>query len=131
LTETGVGAREENPADHAQEIEGKRGDTPRTSARAGSSTSVALWRESGLSACAFARAHGLSDEQRLNWWRKRLEKKGETALAPLTVIPAELTGAAAAAMVRLPGDVVLELADVATVPTSWVAALASEVKRQS
>lgn len=93
---------------------------------------VALWRESGLSACAFARANGLADEQRLSWWRKRLEKKGETtALAPLTFIPAELTGTAAAAVVRLPGDVVLELADVAAVPTSWVAALASELKRQS
>jgi transposase-like protein len=93
---------------------------------------VALWRESGLSACAFARAHGLADEQRLSWWRKRLEKKSETtALAPLTFIPAELTGTAAAAVVRLSGDVVLELADVAAVPTSWVAALASELKRQS
>jgi hypothetical protein len=93
---------------------------------------VALWRASGLSASGFARANGLADEQRLSWWRKRLEKKGEpTALAPLTFIPAELTGAGAAAVVRLPGDVVLELADVGAVPTNWVAALASELKRQS
>jgi transposase-like protein len=93
---------------------------------------VALWRASGLSACAFARANGLTDEQRLSWWRKRLEKTGETtALAPLTFIPAELTGVSPAAVVRLPGDVVLELADVSAVPTSWVAALASELKRQS
>jgi hypothetical protein len=43
----------------------------------------------------------------------------------------ELTGVSPAAVVRLPGDVVLELADVSAVPTSWVAALASELKRQS
>jgi transposase-like protein len=93
---------------------------------------VARWRESGLSACAFARANGLADEQRLSWWRKRLEKKGETtALAPLTFIPAEMTGAAAATVVRLPGGVVLELADVAAVPASWIATLAAELKRQS
>ena len=71
---------------------------------------VALWRESGLSACAFARANGLADEQRLSWWRKRLEKKSETtALAPLTFVAAELTGAVATTVVRLPGGVVLEL----------------------
>lgn len=93
---------------------------------------VALWRESGLSASAFARANGLADEQRLSWWRKRLERKRETtALAPLRFVPAELTSVASAAVVRLPGGVILELADVAAVPTSWVAALAAELKRPS
>ncbi len=93
---------------------------------------VSLWRKSGLSASAFARAKGLADEQRLSWWRKRLEKRGETtALAPLTFVPAELSGAAVAAVVRLPGGVVLELAEVAVVPTSWVAALAAQLKRSS
>lgn len=92
---------------------------------------LARWRESGLSASAFARASGLANPQRLNWWRKRLEKRDARALAPLTFIPAEVTGAAAATVVRLPGDVVLELADAAAVPASWVAALAAELKRQS
>jgi hypothetical protein len=68
----------------------------------------------------------------LSWWRKRLEKKSETtALAPLTFIPAEMTGGAVAIVVRLPGGVVLELADVAAAPTNWIAALATELKRQS
>jgi hypothetical protein len=84
-----------------------------------------------MSASAFARASGLTNPQRLNWWRKRLKKSDATALAPLTFIPVEVTGATATVVVRLPGDVVLELADVATVPASWVAVLAAELKRQS
>ena len=89
------------------------------------------WRASGLSASEFARANGLANPQRLSWWRKRLEKSDAGALAPLTFIPAEVTGAAAGTVVRLPGDVILELADAATVPASWVAALAVELKRRS
>ena len=92
---------------------------------------LARWRESGMSASAFARANGLANPQRLNWWRKRLDQPSGRALAPLTFIPAEVTGAAAATVVRLPGGVVLELAEAAAVPTSWVAALAAELKRQS
>ena len=92
---------------------------------------LAQWRASGLSASAFARANGLANPQRLTWWRRRLEKSGAGALAPLTFIPAEVTGAGAATVVRLPGDVVLELTDAAAVPASWVAALAAELKRQS
>ena len=88
------------------------------------------WRASGLSAAEFARANGLTNPQRLNWWRKRLETSDAGALAPLTFIPAVVTGAAAATVVRLPGDVVLELGDPAAVPASWVAALAAELKRQ-
>ena len=88
------------------------------------------WRESGLSGSAFARAHGLNP-QRLLWWRKRLESADETALAPLTFIPAEVTGAAAAVIVRLPGGVVLEVAHPAAVPARWVAELAAEMKAQS
>lgn len=92
---------------------------------------VARWRASGLSASAFARANGLASPQRLSWWRKRLEKSDAGALAPLTFIPAEVTSAGAGAVVRLPGDVVLELVDTAAVPASWVAALAVELKRRS
>jgi hypothetical protein len=89
------------------------------------------WRDSGLSASAFARSHQLN-AQRLLWWRKRLEVAGETALAPLRFIPAEVTGlAAAAAVVRLPGGIAVELVDVAAVPTMWIAALAAELKGQS
>jgi len=93
---------------------------------------LAQWRQSGLTASAFARVKGMANPQRLNWWRKRLEKAETGGLAPLTFIPAEVTGAAhAVTVVRLPGDVVLELVDAAAVPVSWVAALAGELKRQS
>ncbi len=88
------------------------------------------WRDSGLSARAFARSHGLN-AQRLLWWRKRLEASEGTALAPLTFIPAVVTGAAAATVVRLPGGVSLELADVTSVPANWIAALAAELTRLS
>jgi hypothetical protein len=89
-----------------------------------------LWRESGLSASAFARAKGLNP-QRLSWWRKRLAASDATAVAPLAFIPGEVTGATVATVVRLPGGVVLELADTSVVPTTWVAALAADLKRQS
>jgi hypothetical protein len=63
------------------------------------------WRESGLTASAFARVKGMANRQRLNWWRKRLEKADTVELAPLTFIPAQVTGAThAATVVRLPGD---------------------------
>jgi hypothetical protein len=84
-----------------------------------------------LSASAFARVNGLANPQRLCWWRKRLGESDAMALAPLTFIPAAVTGAAAATIVRLPGGVALEVADVSVVPTSWIAALAAELKRQS
>jgi transposase-like protein len=90
---------------------------------------VARWRESGLTASAFARENGLANPQRLHWWRKRLDKLDGGALAPLTFIPAQVTGAGPVTVVRLPGGVVLELADASAVPTSWVAALAAELKR--
>jgi hypothetical protein len=54
------------------------------------------WRDSGLFGERFARAHG-PNAQRLLWWRKRVKPSAKTALAPLTFIPAEVTGAAAAA----------------------------------
>jgi hypothetical protein len=94
---------------------------------------LARWRASGLSATAFARVNGLANPQRLCWWRKRLAESDAEALAPLTFIPAVVTGAGAAAgtIVRLPGGVALEVTDVTAVPTSWIAALAAELKRQS
>jgi hypothetical protein len=66
----GVGAREENPAGHAQE--GKRGDSPRSLGE--SRKPDEGWRcgvRAGLSASAFARANGLADEQRLAWIDER------------------------------------------------------------
>jgi hypothetical protein len=89
------------------------------------------WRKSGLTASAFARSTGMASAQRLNWWRKRLKKSGPMAMAPVTFIPAEVTSAAAATVVRLPGGVVLELMDATATPAGWVAALAAELKRQS
>lgn len=92
---------------------------------------LARWCESGLSATAFARVNGLANPNRLCWWRKRLTKSDVPRLAPLTFIPAAVTGAVGTTVVRLPGEVVLELADVTTVPTTWLAALTAELKRQS
>ncbi|MEP6652841.1 MAG: hypothetical protein ABJA82_05755 [Myxococcales bacterium] len=92
---------------------------------------LARWGESGLSASAFARVNGVANPQRLCWWRKRLTKSDAATLAPLAFIPAAVTGAAVTTVVRLPGDVVLELADVTAVPTTWVAAVAAELRRQS
>jgi hypothetical protein len=89
------------------------------------------WRKSGLSASAFARSSGLASAQRLSWWRKRLEKADASKLAPLTFIPVEVAGAAVATVVRLPGGVALELMDATAVPAAWIAALATELKRQS
>jgi hypothetical protein len=92
---------------------------------------LARWRESGLSASAFARESGLPNPQRLCWWRKRLAEAEAVAVAPLTFIPATVTGTAAVTVVRLPGDVALEIGDVSAVPTSWIAALAAELKRRA
>lgn len=92
---------------------------------------LARWRESGLSANAFARVNGLANPQRLCWWRKRLAETEAVALAPLTFVPATVTGTVAVTVVRLPGDVALELADVSAVPPSWIAALAAELKRRA
>ena len=100
---------------------------------------LAAWKDSGLSASAFARQHGLNS-QRLLWWRKQLggwstgEAIEPTASSTVSLIRAEVresTTAAAGMAVRLPGGVVVEFADVNAVSPTWIASLASEVWRRS
>jgi hypothetical protein len=91
---------------------------------------VAAWRASGQSGDAFAAAHGLNP-RRLWWWRKQLEDATPETLAPLTFIPADVTGTKATTMVRLPGDVTVEITDAMALPPVWLAELAVALKRQS
>jgi transposase-like protein len=66
---------------------------------------------SGESLAAFARRHGVGPA-RLYWWKKRLASEGPAATATLSLVPAVVTREATVALViRLPGDVVLEIAD--------------------
>lgn len=52
---------------------------------------LSAWRKSGLSIEVFARERGLVP-QRLYWWRKKLEAKGETKA--LAMLPVKMTGEA-------------------------------------
>ena len=90
---------------------------------------LAAWKDSGLSASAFARQHGLNS-QRLLWWRKQL---GGWETGKATEQPGSSTVSLirAGMAVRLPGGVVVEFADVNAVSPIWVASLASELWRRS
>jgi transposase-like protein len=100
---------------------------------------LAAWKDSGLSASAFARQHGLNS-QRLLWWRKQLggwetdkatEQPGSSTVSLIRAEVRESTTAAAGMALRLPGGVVVEFADVNAVSPTWVASLASELWRRS
>jgi hypothetical protein len=77
------------------------------------------WRRSGETLEAFARTRGLVP-QRIAWWRKRLGVPCSTKPTALTLVPATVISAEPVAMLRLPGEVVLELSSVSP---SWIAAL--------
>lgn len=70
--------------------------------------------QSGEPLAAFARRHGMGPA-RLYWWKKRLATQGPPALAvtpTLSLVPAMVTREpAVAVVVRLPGDVTIEIAD--------------------
>ena len=100
---------------------------------------LAAWKDSGLSASAFARQHGLNS-QRLLWWRKQLggwetgkaiEQSGSSTVSLIRAEVRESTTTAAGMALRLPGGVVVEFADVNAVSPTWVASLASELWRRS
>lgn len=80
------------------------------------------WRSSGQSITAYARAAGVSPD-RLRRWSARLDAPTESlgarasALVPLIVRP---TPHFAPVLIRLPGDMTLELADAASAPATWV-----------
>ena len=92
---------------------------------------LAEWERSGHTLEAFARSRGLVP-QRLAWWRKRLRASRSETSAALTLVPAtviDATAAAAAgsaAMIRLPHGIVIELEGASP---SWIAALARELAR--
>lgn len=98
---------------------------------------IAAWRESGLSALAFAREHGLT-AQRLYWWSKRLsewdgggrrESSSEVQLARAVVsTPAQSAGTEPCVTVHVAGGLVVEATSAA--PTQWLATLLSELSRR-
>jgi hypothetical protein len=84
------------------------------------------WQRSGNTLEAFARARGLVP-QRIAWWRKRLGVAHSTKTTALTLVPATVISAEPMAVLRFPGDVVLELSSVSP---SWIASLARELARR-
>lgn len=83
--------------------------------------------QSGESLAAFARRHDLGPA-RLYWWRKRLAASSTTTATPmLTLVPAMVVrGPAVAVVIRLRGDVTIEIADAAP---SAVVAIVVELAR--
>jgi len=88
-------------------------------------------KRSGEPLAAFARGRGLG-VARLYWWKKRLttERERQSIAAPaptLSLVPAVVTGESMVAIVvRLPGDVSIEIADA---NPSMVAAIAAALAR--
>lgn len=95
---------------------------------------LVIWRESGLSARAFARDHDM-DAQRLLWWRKRMPTKSKRARARSSrsvarLVPAVVSGGrAASVVVRVASSLVIEV-DSAAVSPAWLASLLGELARQ-
>lgn len=87
------------------------------------------WERTGGTLEAFARSRGVVP-QRIAWWRNRLRDR-PAAPTTLTFVPATVVGgdpADAAAVIRLPHGIVIELAGASP---SWVAALAHELARSA
>lgn len=80
------------------------------------------WRRSGDSIAAFARKHGVT-APRLYWWKKRLVA---SAAPTLSLVPATIVTREATIVIRLPGDVTIEVADASP---NWVAAIVAELTR--
>ena len=91
------------------------------------------WRSSGQTLTTYARASGVSPD-RLRRWSVRLDAPAESlgarpsALVPLVVRP---TPHFAPVLIRLPGDVTLELADAASAPATWVVEVVKGLARSS
>jgi hypothetical protein len=83
------------------------------------------WQRSGDTLEAFARARGLVP-QRIAWWRKRLGVPRSTKTTALTLVPATVISTDPVAVLRLPGDVVVELSSMSP---SWIDSLARELAR--
>lgn len=84
-----------------------------------------VWRRSGESLVAFARRYNLT-QQRMYWWRRRLETATKPPTA-LSLVPAVVVGGDDPEIViRLPTGVTLE---VAKATPAWVAAVVNELSR--
>lgn len=85
------------------------------------------WQASGKSLGEYERAHGISAE-RLRRWGHRLGRStlaaqdSEVRLVPAVVRPSATFAPIA---VRMPGGVVLELADVSAAPSDWIVSVAA------
>ena len=91
-----------------------------------------FWRASGLSMNAFSAQHGLA-AQRLSWWKKRLGDWRDGDAGP-GLVPAVVLGASALSApvaIRLPGGVVLEVADPGAVEPAWLAAVVGTLSRSA
>jgi hypothetical protein len=98
---------------------------------------LAQWRASGLPLGRFARQQGLGAE-RLRWWRKRLgdwseKEEGERqALVPVVLsepVPVVAEGRTPVVVVRMPGGMVVEVAEPSAVSAEWVAGVVSQLSR--
>lgn len=95
---------------------------------------IDAWRASGLPLATFARQRRLS-AQRLWWWRKRLRDWGAESEEPPRLVQALVmeprTTSAAMVTLRMPGGIVVEVADAGAVSTTWLSALMAELVRRA
>lgn len=78
-------------------------------------------RSSGLSVSAFARQHGLG-RKRIFWWRQRLaawRRSPRESPSLIPVVPVALPEARAQVVIRVPGGMVVEVADTSAVQAEW------------
>lgn len=96
---------------------------------------LAAWKGSGLSVNAFAREQGLG-RKRILWWRQRLaawrrDPKTPQSLIPVVPIaPPEDLRAHAQVVIRVPGGIVVEVADTSTVKAEWTSRVANGLARK-
>ena len=97
---------------------------------------LAAWEESGWSLSRFADKQGVN-VQRLSWWRKQLEERGRAGgrrrkrrAAGVSFVPAVLSASPPVVVLRFPRGVEIEVADVAAVPTAWLAAAVKALEGQ-
>ena len=97
---------------------------------------LAAWKESGWSLSRFADKQGVN-VQRLSWWRKQLEERGRAGgrrrkrrAAGVSFVPAVLSASPPVVVLRFPRGVEIEVADVAAVPTAWLAAAVKALEGQ-
>ena len=81
-----------------------------------------------MSLSAFARHVGVGAE-RLRWWHKRLAADKDKR-APVTFIPAVVSGKSSPVVLRLPRAVEVEVADVTAVSAQWLVEVVRALESQ-